>query len=171
MSLTTSQQRINAYNESRLQFASMNSGLADWMSATTGTGSAQYIPPVALASIDTAATARTSQQRPKSGNILAPQPQPYYQQYLNASTPTSATPPAQRYSGGTPTTGSQGFGSGSGKATAQQVQAKSKELSKELLHSAGVFGGKASKAGKGLLAKGKSRFRGSGVGGSGDKVD
>jgi hypothetical protein len=42
------------------------------------------------------------------------------------------------------------------------MQAKSKEL----LHTAGIFGGRASKAGKGLLAKGKSRFKG-----SGDKVE
>jgi hypothetical protein len=43
------------------------------------------------------------------------------------------------------------------------VQAKGKEF----LHTAGIFGGKAGKAGKGLLAKGKNKFRGSG----GDKVD
>jgi hypothetical protein len=57
----------------------------------------------------------------------------------------------------------QGFSPGGAKITSQQVQAKGKEF----LHTAGVFGGKAGKAGKGLLAKGKSRLRGAG----GDKVD
>ncbi|KFY19062.1 hypothetical protein V493_08165, partial [Pseudogymnoascus sp. VKM F-4281 (FW-2241)] len=152
LSLPTPQQRIDAYNESRQQFASMDSGLGNWMSATTALPHLQN----PLAAGDPRAGAQ-SLQRPKSGNILAPQPQPYYQQYLNASTPTSSTPPPARYSGGTPNTGIQGFGSTSGKTT-QQMQAKSKEL----LHTAGIFGGRASKAGKGLLAKGKSRFKGSG---------
>ncbi|KFY14314.1 hypothetical protein V492_02695, partial [Pseudogymnoascus sp. VKM F-4246] len=151
LSLASPEQRIKAYNESRQQFATMDSGLAGWMHATSALPHIQN----SLASGDGRAGAQSA-QRPKSGNILAPQPQPYYQQYLNASTPT-ASPPPPRYSGGTPTTGSQGFGSTSGKTT-QQMQAKSKEL----LHTAGIFGGKASKAGKGLLAKGKSRFKGSG---------
>ena len=156
LSLPTPQQRITAYNEGRQQFATMESGLANWLQVTSTQPHIQN--PTAPA--DARAGAQSS-QRPKSGNILAPQPQPYYQQYLNASTPTSSTPPPARYSGGTPTTGSQGFGSTSGKTT-QQMQAKSKEL----LHTAGIFGGRASKAGKGLLAKGKSRFMG-----SGDKVE
>lgn len=156
MSLSTPEQRINGYNASRQQFAHMDSGLANWMHATAAQPHLQN----PLSSGDPRVGAQSS-QRPKSGNILAPQPQPYYQQYLNASTPTASTPPPARYSGGTPTTGSQGFGSTSSKTT-QQVQAKSKEL----LHTAGIFGGRASKAGKGLLAKGKSRFMG-----SGDKVE
>lgn len=49
----------------------------------------------------------------------------------------------------------------------QQATQQAKEKSKELLHTAGIFGGKASKAGKGLLAKGKSRWLSS----HGDKVD
>lgn len=156
MSLSSPAQRINGYNESRQQFAVMDSGLTHWMHATTAQPHLQN----PLASADPRAGAQSS-QRPKSGNILAAPTQPYYQQYLNASTPAASTPSPARYSGGTPTTGSQGFGSTSGKTT-QQMQAKSKEL----LHTAGIFGGKASKAGKGLLAKGKSRFKG-----SGDKVE
>ena len=49
------------------------------------------------------------------------------------------------------------------KITSQQVQAKGKDL----LHSAGVFGGKANVAAKGLFAKGKSKLKNAG----GDKVD
>jgi hypothetical protein len=56
----------------------------------------------------------------------------------------------------------QGFSPSGNKQSGQQTKGK------DLLHSAGVFGGKASKAGKGFFAKGKSKLRGSG---SGDKVD
>jgi hypothetical protein len=82
--------------------------------------------------------------------------QPYYQQYLNASSPSARSGPNVQ-------SGSQQGSSpaSSSKLSTQQVQAKGKEL----LQTAGIFGGKAGKAGKGLLAKGKSRLRG------GDKVD
>lgn len=46
-------------------------------------------------------------------------------------------------------------GSSSGKLSSQQVQAKGKDL----LHTAGVFGGKANFAAKGLFSKGKSKLR------------
>lgn len=122
-----------------------------------------------------------SSTRSKFSKALSPNSntlqQPYYQQYLNASSPTSPQPPTQRSttnSGGYAPPGSQhgglsGFSGGGTKITTQQVQAKSKEL----LHTAGVFGGKGMKAGKGLLAKGKSRFASRGGGGPGgaDKVD
>lgn len=53
---------------------------------------------------------------------------------------------------------------GSGvRMSSQQVQARGKDL----LHSANVFGGKASTISKGLFAKGRSRFKG----GSSEKVD
>ena len=67
-------------------------------------------------------------------------------------------------------TANSAFGQGSvpsssrNKLSSQQVQAKGKDL----LHSAGVFGGKANVAAKGLFSKGRSKLRG--AGGS-DKVD
>tara|TARA_R110002060_G_scaffold48987_2_gene59948 strand:+ start:632 stop:826 length:195 start_codon:yes stop_codon:yes gene_type:complete len=63
-----------------------------------------------------------------------------------------------------PSGSQQGFSAVGNKITTQQVQAKGKEL----LHTAGIFGGKAGKAGKGLLAKGKNKLR---AAGGGDKVD
>jgi hypothetical protein len=87
--------------------------------------------------------------------------QPYYQQYLNAS-PTSSVPSMARPSTGITSGSQQGFSPSSSKLSGQQSKGK------DLLHSAGVFGGKASKAGKGLFAKGKNKLRGSG---GGDKVD
>jgi hypothetical protein len=161
MGLGSAEQRIRAYNETRQQYAAMDSGLAEWIRLTS---TQSYAPSPSF--MHAAAAQNDAYLRPrstsKSGNIqpLQPPPQPYYQQYLNASTPSTPVGPPSRQSTGIPT-GSQGFSSGGGMTT-QLMQAKSKEL----LHSAGIFGGKASKAGRGLLAKGKSRFMG-----SGDKVE
>lgn len=52
-----------------------------------------------------------------------------------------------------------GSGPGVGRLTSHQVQTRGKDL----LHTAGVLGGKANVAAKGLFSKGKSRFRTSGA--------
>ena len=151
------QQRIQTFDEMRQRFATMDSGLLDWMSKLKGqhpehanvTGSwsgAAFLAP----------SKATGQQVP-------PVQQPYYQQYLNAS-PTASGTPVSKAGPSTPSGSQQGISAAGGKLTSHQVQAKGKEL----LHSAGIFSGKAGKAGKGLLAKGKNKLRGSGAG---DKVD
>lgn len=152
MNMKTSHERIQTFDDTRHRFAAMDSGLSNWMetlqaqhaehsnaSGIWGTTAAPGVPP--------------------KGSKHGLQ-QPYYQQYLNASSPTNASPTSVAAQG-TPQSFPSGSHSGPSKITTQQVQAKGKEL----LHTAGIFGGKAGKAGKGLLAKGKSRFRG------GDKVD
>ncbi|CZR65667.1 uncharacterized protein PAC_15567 [Phialocephala subalpina] len=164
----STQQRIHTFDLTRERFATMDSGLNEWMAhlqalhpehASTGPsfgGSRISVP-------------NQGASRSKFGKLTGgggaaaaapPLQQPYYQQYLNASSPTTPSTPVPRPGSGPSSnmaSGSQqGFSSNSGKITTQQVQAKGKEL----LHSAGIFGGKAGKAGKGLLAKGKSKFRG-----------
>jgi hypothetical protein len=158
-------QRIQTFDETRQRFAAMDSGLIDWMSAlkaqhpehahATGSWSgAAFLAP----------TGSARSKYPKAtGQALPPLQQPYYQQYLNAS-PTTPGTPVSRPGPSIPSGSQQGFSPAGGKLTGQQVQAKGKEL----LHTAGIFGGKAGKAGKGLLAKGKNKLRGSGAG---DKVD
>ena len=59
------------------------------------------------------------------------------------------------------------FGGRSTSHQAQQQAQMAKEKGKELLHSAGVFGGAVGKKGKGLFKKGTSRW----LGGGGDKVE
>jgi hypothetical protein len=155
--------RIQTYNDTREQFASMNTGLDDWLSNlknqhpehanATGTWGAPAVPGSNTGRSKFVKSISTAQQLQ----------QPYYMQYLNASSPTSPNVPVTAKPGSSFPSSSQQGGIGANKISTQQVQAKSKEL----LHTAGIFGGKASKAGKGLLAKGKSRFRG----GAGDKVD
>jgi hypothetical protein len=152
-------QRIRAYNDSRQQFAVMDSGLNEWIVSLKNA----HPEHVAYGASGAQPVHNNAQSRlGKPPNATSPPlQQPYFQQYLNASSPTATTPPTSRPSTAAPSS-QQGFSQGGQKLTGQQVQAKSKEL----LHSAGIFGGKASKAGKGLLAKGKSKLRG-----GGDKVE
>ncbi|KAI9821478.1 MAG: hypothetical protein M1832_003325 [Thelocarpon impressellum] len=183
MALKTSAERIHVFRASRDQFANTNTGLSQWIS---GAGlqhqeHAVVAPPSGRPAITTKGlpgvpghppSPSTSKTSPQSGQSQ----QPYYQQYLNFSntpgSPSQAPPPGQpgpstsgpvESSQGFAPTGNSGGGIGGGKLTTHQVQAKGKDI----LHTAGVFGGKANVAAKGLFAKGKSRFRGSG----GEKVD
>jgi hypothetical protein len=156
--------RLKAYNDTRGQFYNMDTGLSNWL-VQMGEEHRKLGEPSASigkdGKINASRPAGASNPTSPASPALA---QPYYQQYLNAqSSPTTASRPTTSGPGAGISSGQQGFSSGAGKMSTQQVQAKSKEL----LHTAGIFGGKGMKAGKGLLAKGKSRFRGSG----GDKVD
>ena len=166
LALQSAADRIRAYNATREQFANMNTGLAHWITVTAnempehvGLLSPAGRPAAAPASLSgTPTRGKLSGLRPAGAQ---PAQQPYYQQYLNASsqptTPGSATAspnysePYERPS--LPTSGGSG-----------RVQAKGKDL----LKNAGVFGGKANVAAKGLFSKRKSRFRSSG---GGDKVE
>lgn len=161
--LKTQQERIQSFDDTREKYAAMDSGLDEWMEALK----AQH-PEHAEASHIWGATrfsapsgsARSKFSKPIGGSA-PPLQQPYYQQYLNASSPTTPSTPISRPGPSAPAGGSQqGFSPVAGKITSQQVQAKGKEF----LHTAGIFGGKAGKAGKGLLAKGKSKLRGAGGG-------
>ncbi|PMD46847.1 hypothetical protein L207DRAFT_562081 [Hyaloscypha variabilis F] len=166
VSIQSSQQRIQTFDETRHRWANMDSGLNDWMAKLQS----QY-PEHANASGSWAGS-RTSapvgSARSKfgkaAGSAAQPLQEPYYRQYLNASPTTPSTPTTRGPSPGAPSlqqSGSQlGFSPAGNKLSTQQVQAKGKEF----LHSAGVFGGKAGKAGKGLLAKGKNKLRGAGGG-------
>jgi hypothetical protein len=169
INMQSPQQRIQTFDETRQRWANMDTGLNDWM----GKLQAQY-PEHANASGSWAGSkmsAPSGSARSKftktPGSGAPPLQEPYYRQYLNASPTTPSTPTRPGPSPGAPSLQSgsqQGFSPASNKLSTQQVQAKGKEF----LHSAGIFGGKAGKAGKGLLAKGKNKLRGAG---GGDKVD
>ncbi|KAK9772193.1 hypothetical protein SCAR479_11202 [Seiridium cardinale] len=156
--------RIQKFDEARLQYLSMDSGLSNWIEhmnalpedtalpASIGSPSTSHAPGVASHGL-----AQSSPTGPPTTTQ-----QPYYQQYLNASNPNivSAPPGPVRQSTGNLLSGqpsSSGFGN-----PQTQVGVKGKEF----LHAAGVFGNKATKAGmKGgmkLFNKGKDKLRGSG---------
>lgn len=141
--------RIAKYDETRQQFAHMDSGLKDWLvhlqsqQPEHSQVSSSY---QALLQSDAqfGGTFGGPGQTPSSPS--GPQPaaqQPYYQQYLNASSPTTSSAPGRNPLGS--------FSGGAGsdfKHSSGQVGAKSKEF----LLAAG-------KAGKGLLSKGKDKLR------------
>ncbi|PNH27231.1 hypothetical protein BJF96_g9467 [Verticillium dahliae] len=141
--------RIAKYNETRAQFASTDSGLNNWIvslqsqHAEHGAASSSYHTSITAAPPGSASAQRSPTNAPSASQ------QPYYQQYLNASSP-NATPGAP----GRPSTSNMGTGashspSSDFKHSSGQVGAKGKEL---------LLG--AAKAGKGLLSKGKNKLRG-----------
>jgi len=159
-------ERIQKFAETRQRFATMDTGLNDWLSAVqalhpeyaeiTGTwGAGSRLSTHGLASVRSRFSKATGQSTLQA---------PYYTHYLNANSPSTPATPTTQAGPSAPTGTQQGFSSAGSKLTSQQVQAKGKEF----LHSAGIFGGKAGKAGKGLLAKGKNKLRSAG---GGDKVD
>lgn len=144
LALRTPTERIRGYDSARGQFAMTDTGLAQWLAATVN-GLPEYAD--LLASSGRVAPNllghKPSPSRSKLGGLLP-----------NQSTASDGTATGAPLGGGS----TQGFSpsSGSGnKISSQQVQAKGKDL----LHTAGVFGGKANVAAKGLFSKGKSKLR------------
>jgi hypothetical protein len=149
MGLPSAQERISKYDEARTRFATIESGLSDWIAnlkashpdhanATGSFGGSLVAPGGDPSTIPS----------PVGGQ--APPQQPYYQQYLNASSPTVATAPGRSRLGG--------ISSGQSHSAFGHSSDKIGTKSKELMQTAG-------KMGKGLFSKGKSKLRG-----TGDKV-
>ncbi|KAL8805061.1 MAG: hypothetical protein Q9223_004881 [Gallowayella weberi] len=157
LALKEPRDRIKGYNETREQFANMDTGLAHWLAvaSTEMPEHKEILPDGRFLGV---AGARPVASRTKLGGLLpsggSSSQQPYHQQFLNANSPSGASNRAQA-SGGSSTQGFSASG-GSVKLSSQQMQARGKDL----LHTAGVFGGKANVAAKGLFSKGKSKFRG-----------
>ncbi|KAL6858227.1 hypothetical protein ACO1O0_005684 [Amphichorda felina] len=151
MNIKTPAKRIEKYAETRGIFATQDSGLDNWIAAMRSdypeharatalySGAARTPPPSAKASEGTGQQASAQQ--------------PYYQQYLNASTPASNTGSARSRLAGLPHQAQVAAGSAFGHG-GNQIGTKGKEF----MQSAG-------KMGKGLFSKGKSKLRG-----TGDKV-
>jgi hypothetical protein len=150
------EQRIQAFEEARQQYAAMDSGLSGWIMQMASQ------PDPSDTATSPGQGPRLASGTPASpgaspGGASLPTPQPYYQQYLNASNPSLAGSHAglARPSTGNMLQGQQQSPGGYGNS-GNQVGAKSKEL----LHAAGVFGNKATKSGLKLFNKGKNRLRG-----------
>lgn len=151
MNLPNSGQRQAKYEETRQTFSSMESGLQNWI-LSMKSQHPEHANVTAVFGGGLPASRLGLHTPSSSGSYPAPQ-QPYYQQYLNASSPATSVPSSGRSRmGGLPLT-SQGTSSGFGNSS-NQIGTKSKEF----MHTAG-------KMGKGLLSKGKSKLRG-----TGDKV-
>ncbi|KAH7176697.1 hypothetical protein EDB81DRAFT_940579 [Dactylonectria macrodidyma] len=153
MGLPTPAQRIAKYEESRIAFAVAESGLENWLQSLKNQHP-EYANATGSFSGASHQTFGQGTNVASSGGSNPPAQQPYYQQYLNASTPTTSAPGSTRSRlGGLPIS-TQAAGSAFGNSS-NQIGTKSKEL----MHSAGKITGKFS---KGLLSKGKSKLRGTG---------
>ena len=160
MALKTPAERIRVFKETQKQFAEMNTGLSHWLAVASATmpEHSDIVSTGGRTGVVGPGHKPSPSKSRLAGFMTSGQSgQPYYQQYLDAS-PSSSTPggglPSSTTGGGS----SQGLsppGGSGGKISGQQVQAKSKEL----LRGAGVFGGKANVAAKGLFSKGKSKLR------------
>ena len=160
--LKSPSERIRTYNDSREQYAGINTGLAYWLTETLNDlpEHSDLLANSGRMSLGFQGH-KPGPSKSKFGGLLPSggqaNQQPYFQQYLNAS-PGSAAPDGSAPGGvigGGPSQGFSPSGGSGGKLSGQQVQAKGKDL----LHSAGVFGGKANVAAKGLFSKGKSKLR------------
>lgn len=148
MNLPTSDQRIAKAEEVRSSFATWESGLESWVSSLKSEHPSEYAN--ATSSFATQSSVNPGHAATPSSSQPSSQ-QPYFQQYLNASSPTTAAPAASRTRLG-------GFQAPSGSSTFGNSSNQLGTKGKEFMHSAG-------KMGKGLLSKGKSKLRG-----TGDKV-
>ncbi|KAJ5668383.1 uncharacterized protein N7477_006953 [Penicillium maclennaniae] len=141
LALTTPQARIRAFDQTRDQFAGLDTGLTHWLELTVHDHPehAGLIQSTQSLSADFPRTSPARSKFPKLGslgNLTA----------RDESAPAIAGH-ARRPSGHI------------GTIVNRQNVAQS---GKDLLHTAGSFGGKAGEAAKGLFAKGKSKFRPSG---------
>lgn len=155
MEIKSPEEKIKAFNEARQQFALLDSGLSDWIRR-----SSESLPEHAeLLQLNGQVPGGT----PARGALPPKAKFPKLSSLGNlslASTSSNQEGPAQS----TYSPGHARRPSGAGVINRQNVEAKGKDL----LHSAGVLGGKAGGAARGLFAKGKSKLRGSS---GADKVD
>ncbi|WEW60243.1 hypothetical protein PRK78_005728 [Emydomyces testavorans] len=142
MSLKTSNQKIAAFNRTREQFAATDTGLQDWLRQAAENLS------------EHADLVQRNGELPP-GSSISHKSTTSRSKFPILSSGSGPSRTHIRHASGTPL---------SSMMHSQQVQAKGKDL----LHSAGVLGGKAGDAAKGLFAKGRNKFRHSG---SADKVD
>ncbi|KAL2000645.1 hypothetical protein VTN02DRAFT_2798 [Thermoascus thermophilus] len=131
-------ERIRAFNDTRGQFAAIDTGLENWIGLTAD-ALPEHADLVALNGRLPAGAHRASPSRTKF---------PKFSSFGNLSLPTSHHDGSQQSSA--PDHARRPSGSLGG-----LVESKGKDF----LHSAGVFGGKAGGAAKELFARGKSKFR------------
>lgn len=142
MELGTPKERIASFNETRVSYATTDSGLDQWLTVLRTDHPEHLTKSTALAYVPA-----SGPPGPASGAQQQSTQQPYYQQYLNATT-SSPTTTRTRLGGLSIPTGNT---TSSFSHSSNQIGTKSKEF----MQSAG-------KMGLGLLSKGKIKLRGSG---------
>jgi hypothetical protein len=166
MALKTVDERVNTYNSSREQVASMDTGLSNWLSSTLASNPehAHVVTDAANKPAGTTAVGGSIRYKPQPGNIIkmarkglsgvtSREPSGSY-----TADPSQTSSNVERQTSNTP---------GRSPSAQQGGVPKMQTKGKDLLHSAGMFGGKATVGAKGLFARAKGKLR---EGGS-EKVD
>ena len=161
LAIKSPNERIQTYDRYRAQLVNTDSGLSQWIKATISKlpehGKMVNNPYGQPLSVSTSFPTSLHQHGDKGASR--------FQGVSATAGPASAHPIVHHNQHASPQSagGVGGAAGGGARLSSQQVQAKGKDL----LHSAGVFGGKASTISKGLFAKGRSRLKG----GTSEKVD
>ncbi|CAD0019432.1 unnamed protein product [Aureobasidium pullulans] len=164
MALKSVDERINTYNSSREQIASMDTGLSNWLTSTLSSH-----PEHAHVVTDVSKPASTNavgsiRYKAQPGNIMKMARKGLSGVTNREPSGSHASDPSQ-----TASTVERQNSNVAGRSPSAQHGGveKMQTKGKDLLHSAGMFGGKATVGAKGLFARAKGRLR---EGGS-EKVD
>ncbi|EPQ67355.1 Bgt-4498 [Blumeria graminis f. sp. tritici] len=162
LALNNAKDRIKTFNHNRKAYASIDSGLEEW---------AQQVKKMYPEYEDVTASFDGPEPRISGGfgstraifaKVTGSQPflpSGYHQRQQSGLQPTPTTPNF-RHSMMPAMQSTPQVSVSTNRLKSHQVQTKGKEL----LHTAGVFGGKAGRVGKDFLAKGKNRLRSAGAG-------
>ncbi|PWY92812.1 hypothetical protein BO70DRAFT_357950 [Aspergillus heteromorphus CBS 117.55] len=150
LGMKTSEDRVRAFNENRAKFGTIDTGLNQWLSMTV-----QAHP-------EHKDVVEKSMKQTPGGVVKAPVSRGKFPKKL-----ASLGNFASSHPDGSPS-GSGHVRRPSAPLGAMMNKQQVEQRGKELLHSAGVLGGRAGEAAKGFFARGRSKLKGSG---NNDKVD
>ncbi|KAK2812319.1 hypothetical protein FQN49_008375, partial [Arthroderma sp. PD_2] len=156
-SIPQPKQRIAAFNDARGVYANTDTGLDGWIKNMADSGHPENSD-----------TIQRNGEAPTDSNGPH-RPIPSQAKFPKLPSLSNISLPSRHHDGSGSAHGHARQNSGaplSGMMNTQHVQAKGKDL----LHSAGLLGGKAGGAAKGLFAKGRSRFRNSGSADKGEPL-
>ncbi|KAI4718443.1 hypothetical protein E4T48_05296 [Aureobasidium sp. EXF-10727] len=166
MALKSVDERVNTYNSSREQIASMDTGLGSWLSSTlfSHPEHAHVLADASKKPATTNAVGGSIRYKPQPGNIMK-------MARKGLSGVTNREPSGSHAADPTQTPASVDRQNSNAALRSPSAQhggvEKMQTKGKDLLHSAGMFGGKATVGAKGLFARAKGKLR---EGGS-EKVD
>ena len=181
LAITSPSDRLKAYDSTRDTFAHMDTGLNDWLSRML----AQHPEHANLSMQAPAGPAKTGPTLTSGGGTFRHKHSPsiikFTKQFTHPTASDSGDAGRKTSGSGPSSYGSATGVTESGGGADTRVPAKDRESGadrermqqrgKDLMKTAGLFGGKAQAGAKGLLAKGRSRFGGGGGGGRRDSGD
>ncbi|PYH84799.1 hypothetical protein BO82DRAFT_328826 [Aspergillus uvarum CBS 121591] len=167
LGMQTPEARTQAFNDTRAKFATIDTGLAHWIQVTV------HAHPEHADVVDKSAKLAAGGAVPA---ISVPRKKFPKLSSLGNFGSSSQLDVSSGMPSGSGISGGGGGGGGHARRPSAPLGAmmnkqQVEQRGKELLHSAGVLGGRAGEAAKGLFARGRSKLKGGGIGGHSEKVD